>query len=151
MDKNTMFIIIIRFIIVAIYMLILNKYLKARKMDPSLKFKFDLRSLIELVVVTGINIGIITMPITPGTQSLILLGGQVMIVATYFHLRRLVVFGKKVVFLLEHAFLISDVKNFKYKKGKMTFLVKNVALSIRFPLADMNYIRERLSGKYYKK
>ena len=151
MDKNMVFIIIIRFVILAIYMLILNKFLKARKMDPNMKFKFDLRSLVEIVLVSAINLAILALPINDSTRTFVLLGGQVMIVLTYFHLRRIVVFGKKVAFLLEHSFLISDIKNFKYKKGKMTFLIKNVALSIRFPLADMNYLHERLSGKYYKK
>lgn len=151
MDKNTVFIIIIRFVIIAIYMLILNKYLKARKMDPNLKFRFDIRSIAELVLVSGINLAVLALPINSSTSTFILLGGQVMIVVTYFHLRRIVVFGKKVAFLLEHSFLIPDIKNFKYKKGKMTFLIKNVPLSIRFPLADMNYLHERLSGKYYKK
>lgn len=151
MEKNIYFIAIIRFIIIALYLLTINKIMKARKMDPTIKFKFDFRSLFELMVVTGINLGIMVMPITNSTYTFLLIGGQVMIVLTYFHLRRIVIFGKKLAYLMEHPFKISDIRNYKYEKGKMTFVVKNVPLSIRFPLSDMNNVSERLSGKYYKK
>ena len=103
------------------------------------------------MIVTGINLGIMVMPITNSTYTFLLIGGQVMIVLTYFHLRRIVIFGKKLAYLMEHPFKISDIRNYKYEKGKMTFVVKNVPLSIRFPLSDMNNVSERLSGKYYKK
>lgn len=145
------FIIFIRIVIVVLYGMTYNKYKKAQRMDSDMKMKFDFRSLLELALVTGINVGLIVMPINENTNNILLIGGQIMIVVTYLHLRRIVVFGKKVVYFLENPFLISDMKSFKYNKGKMTFLIKGTPLSIRFPLSDMNYVHERLSGKYYKK
>lgn len=144
---NAAIIWIARFAIIALFMFMGLKYNRAKKLDNTIKFHFNLRSWIEIIIVVGLDLFFIAYPVTQSSEPILLIAGVVGLTLTYMHTRRYIAIGKKVIFIMEASFHIRDISRVKYEKGKMTFLIKNVPFHLRFPLIDMDYLEERVSGK----
>lgn len=151
MGTNNIVIILIRCIVVAIYLLWLIRYNKAKRMDETLAFSFDTRSWIEIAAVVIGNLCLMFIPVTQANVGLMLVLGYAMLVISFLHLRRFVIVGKKVVFLLEHPFDVKSLSNLKYQKGVMHISIKGQSFKVRYPIGNKEKIEERLSGKYFRK
>lgn len=148
---NTIAVWVAKFAIGFLYLFEYMRYNRAKRMDSTIAFKLNKRSWIETAVVLILNISLFVYPMTSTNTPILTFASLAMLVITYFHTRRFIMLGKKVVFLLEHPFLVKDLSKVTYEKGMMKFLIKNQAFKIRLPLGDMDTIMNRLSGKYFKK
>lgn len=133
--------------IAIMYFLVFTKLNKARKYDPTVTLRFDTRSWIEVIVVGVLNIAAILYPVNLEDASPSVMLVFVALVLTALHTRRIAAYGKKVIFILEHSFYIKDVSKVKYEKGLMRFTIKGRAFKLRFPLANMDLLLEKLSGR----
>ncbi|QIK69861.1 hypothetical protein G7062_05945 [Erysipelothrix sp. HDW6C] len=151
MNMSVIVVIIAKLVIAVLYGFEFMRYNRAKRLDNTIKVKFDIRSWIEVIVVGGLNIGLMVYPNVEQNVVFLTFYAFVMLAVTFFHTRRLVVIGKKVIFILEHSFKLTDLSRVTYEKGVMKFLIKGQAFKLRLPLGDMEYVMQRLSGKYYKK
>lgn len=136
-----------KFVIIAMYVITLSKFNKAKKYDATVKLRLNLRSWIELVGVGIVNAIAIAYPLSNDNAGSVGIYVFIALLITTFHTRRLVAYGKKVIFILEHAFLLKDITKPKYEKGLLTFLIKGRAFKLRLPLADTELLMQKLSGK----
>ncbi|MEG0327348.1 MAG: hypothetical protein RR565_01225 [Erysipelothrix sp.] len=151
MGINNIVIILIRCIIIAIYLLWIVRYNKAKRMDGALAFSFDVRSWIEIAAVIIGNLCLMFIPVTQTNVGFMLALGYAMLIISFLHLRRFVVVGKKVVFMMEHPFDVKSLSNLKYHKGVMHISIKGQSFKVRYPIGNKEKIEERLSGKYFRK
>ena len=136
-----------KFTIAVMYFIVFNKLTKARKHDPTVTLRFDTRSWVEVIVVGLLNIAAILYPVNAEDATFSTMLVFVALVFTALHTRRIVAYGKKVIFILEHSFYIKDVTKVKYEKGLLRFTIKGRAFKLRFPLANMDLLLEKLSGR----
>ena len=142
---NVFFIYLIRFILVAIYMITLFKINKSKMIDKTVKIKFDFISIAEILLVLIINLGFFIIPIEKLNVIYGSVMSNVMIFVTYFHLRRMMFVGKKIFYFRENSFLITDVSHFKYESGRLSFRLKNHPFKVRRPLSHLAYLMEGMS------
>ena len=136
-----------KFVILSMYVITLTKFNKAKKYDSTVKLRFNTRSWIEFIVVGVINILAIVMPINESNAGTSAIYIFLALLITTFHTRRLVAYGKKVIFILENSFLLKDITKSKYEKGLLTFLIKGRPFKLRLPLANTDSLIEKLSGR----
>ena len=151
---NLFFIYLVRFILLAIYAITLFKINKSKMIDKSVKIKFDLISITEIIIIFGINLSFFVIPVEKINVIYGTVVSNLMIFITYFHLRRMMFVGKKILFFRENSFLISDISHFKYESGRLSFRVKNHPFKVRRPLAHLEYLTETMSrtkGRKIKK
>lgn len=136
-----------KFTILALYVITLTKFNKAKKYDATIKLRLNTRSWIELIAVGILNIAAIAYPVSEANAGSVAIFVFIALLVTTFHTRRIVAYGKKVIFILEHSFLIKDITKAKYNNGLLTFLIKGRAFKLRLPLANTDLLIEKLSGK----
>lgn len=142
---NVFFIYLIRFILLAIYAITILKINKSKMIDKTVKIKFDLLSILEMVVIFTINLSFFIIPIAKINVVYGTVVSNLMIFITYFHLRRMMFVGKKILYFRENSFLISDISHFKYEQGRLSFKVKNHPFKVRRPLAHLDNLTEAMS------
>ena len=147
---RTILMIAIKVLLVIIYLIAYMKISKARKMDPEMQIVFYTRSKVEVVVITLMNVLVFFVPMKDASSNYLLILGQVMLVMTYYHFNRYVLFGRKNAYLLEHHFRLTDLKSFTYSHGVMKVVIKGKGLKVRFPIGNMKLLEERLQGKRRK-
>lgn len=144
--------IIVKIVILVLLSIISSRIMQARQLDKSIKFKLDFVSWIRLIVVLGLNIFILVSTSETEAQFLaLIIGGEVMIVITFFFNKRIMFVGKDVLFFKEHSFKISDITNVYYEKGKMTLSIQGTPVHTRFPVFHKDHFLERFSGKQFRK
>ncbi len=151
---NVFYVYLVRFILVAVYGITLIKINKAKMIDKSLKIKLDFISTAELLLVVLVNLTFFVIPIPKINVIYGTVMSNVMIIVTYFHLRRLMFVGKKILYFRENSFLISDVSHFKYEAGRLSFRIKNHPFKVMRPLTHLEYVLEvmsRTKGRRIKK
>lgn len=140
-----------KFVIIALYGLTLIKFNNARRVDGTLKLRFNTRSWVEVIAVGIINVIAIVIPVNKDNVVWLSVYIFAALLITTFHTRRIAAYGKKVIFILEHAFLAKDITRAKYEKGLLTFLIKGRPFKLRLPLADTDLLLEKLSGRSPRK
>ncbi|AMC93118.1 hypothetical protein AOC36_03755 [Erysipelothrix larvae] len=138
-------------LIVGFYVFQYFKFNQAKRYDETLKLTLNKRSLIEVVVVALINIAFIVYPVSESVEGILLFVGIVMMLYTFFHTYRYVGIGKKLIFAQQHAFDIRQITKKSYEKGKFVFVIRDTPVSVRYPIADINLVMERLSGRKPRK
>ena len=150
MNISEIVVMICRFVIIALYGFEMMRYNRGKRIDDTLKLKFDVRSWIEIVVVGVLNIGFIIYPDLKANVSFLTFYGFVMLIVTFYHTRRIVAWGKKVIFILEHSFYVKDITRVKYEKGRLSFLLKGQPFKLRMPLTDMKALEQKFAGKNFR-
>ncbi|CAM3610796.1 hypothetical protein ERUR111494_02980 [Erysipelothrix urinaevulpis] len=143
--------ILVKLILLALLVIVSYKISRAKKTDPSIELKLNLRSWVELFVVVALDLFVLVSKANEANSFKLMILGQVMIVVTFLHTRRYVFVGKNMIYLLEHMFLTKHVSHVRYEKGKLMLAIQGTEVKVRLPLADVEYIQERFSGKRYQK
>lgn len=146
---NSIFIWVLRIIIVGLYVYHYYRYSIAKKMDPSIALKFNLRSKIELIVVALANLVLIMYPVqSEQDKGVAVFIGSILLIITFYQLGRMVLVGRKLLFAKQHMFECRLINRKSLSKGKFSFSLKGGTVDVRFPIGDMEYVMQVLSGAY---
>lgn len=144
---NDYLIILMRCILVALYFMEFTRFHRAKKIDPTLQFKMNGRSWVELIAVLFLCAVYFVYPYQQNDDALMSVGGLVLVMIVHVQMRRLVFAGKSVLFVTEQAFWISKIQHYQCTDSKR-FVVElgGKLLRVYWPVGDMDYVGQRLSS-----
>ena len=145
-----MILMIVKAVLLVLTGLTYYKAARAKKLDPTLEYKMDMRSRVEFIVVILFDLFVIVAQASGDKEIYLVLFGQLMIVITFFHTKRYVFAGKNILYMLEHPFYVKDVQQVYYEKGIFHLTIRNTATKVRLPVGDVDYLLERFSGKRFQ-
>ncbi len=146
-----MVLIIVKLVLIALIGIVVFRIARAKQGDSSLELKFNARSWAEVFIVFALDFFILVHKPSADREFIVTLLGQVMIVVTFLHTRRYVFVGRDLLYMLEHTFSTKDVSNVRYEKSVLKLEIRDTEVKVRVPLADVDNVLERFSGKMYQK
>lgn len=133
--------------IIMFYLYQIYRFNIAKRYDKTIRFKIKGIGLLEFGGLVIINAVFFFYPVDDSTSSVMMIVGLILILATFFQLRRIVACGRKVLYAVEHAFDLRQIQKTTLERNILTFYIKSSSVRVRFPIGDMDAIMESLSGK----
>lgn len=122
------------------------KFKRAKTLDDTLTFRVKGRGMIAFYLSLLLSLAYIAYPANDETLGVALFLGSFVFLYVYLSMERLVFVGRKLIFAKFLAFEVRHVNKFAYQKGLFEFFIRGGRVKVRFPVGDMNYVLEMLSG-----